>query len=210
MKILVTSGATREPVDGSRFLSIPSSGRTGAVLSQTWSAGGHRVVHLAAQGSVKPQGRLEVVEFGTGADLEAKLREILATGTIDAVVHAAAVTDFRAVEVMPPPGGAERDAMQVKFVAVPRILPRIKGFAPNPVAVVGFKLTLGADLAERRAGLERLWQRGGVDWVVHNDAAEVRKADVHPFHVHASPDREVAIAFSPAELARLLGGLLES
>ena len=46
MKVLVTSGATREPIDSVRFISNLSSGRTGAAICDALVARGIDVTHV--------------------------------------------------------------------------------------------------------------------------------------------------------------------
>ncbi|HEY0945944.1 MAG TPA: phosphopantothenoylcysteine decarboxylase, partial [Opitutaceae bacterium] len=46
MNILLTAGATREPIDDVRFLSNVSTGATGAALAESLAAAGHAVTLL--------------------------------------------------------------------------------------------------------------------------------------------------------------------
>ena len=46
MKVLVTSGATREPIDSVRFISNLSSGKTGAAICDALAARGFEVTQL--------------------------------------------------------------------------------------------------------------------------------------------------------------------
>ena len=55
MKILITAGATREPIDAVRFVSNVSTGATGAALADEFSRGGIEVVLLRSEGAVRPQ-----------------------------------------------------------------------------------------------------------------------------------------------------------
>ena len=52
MKVIVTSGATREPIDSVRFISNLSSGRTGAMVAGALATRGFQVTHVAAVDSV--------------------------------------------------------------------------------------------------------------------------------------------------------------
>ena len=52
MKILVTAGATREPLDAVRYLSNVSTGATGAALAAALAARGHTVTLLRGTGAV--------------------------------------------------------------------------------------------------------------------------------------------------------------
>ncbi len=49
MKVVVTSGATREPIDSVRFISNLSSGRTGAAICEALTARGFQVTQVAGQ-----------------------------------------------------------------------------------------------------------------------------------------------------------------
>jgi phosphopantothenoylcysteine decarboxylase/phosphopantothenate--cysteine ligase len=52
-KVVVTSGATREPIDSVRFISNLSSGRTGAMIAEALAARGFQVTHLSGVESVQ-------------------------------------------------------------------------------------------------------------------------------------------------------------
>jgi phosphopantothenoylcysteine decarboxylase/phosphopantothenate--cysteine ligase len=71
--------------------------------------------------------------------------------------------------------------------------------------VVGFKLTVGADAAARRAAVAAQFAAGGVDCVVQNDLREIRGATLHPFRVFTSAEgAPEKIAGAAALAARLL------
>ena len=92
LRVLVTAGGTREPLDAVRFLGNRSSGRMGTALAEEARRRGAEVTLLAANLAVPaPQG-VTVVETPTAADLE---REALARGDADVIVMAAAVADYR-------------------------------------------------------------------------------------------------------------------
>ena len=56
MKVVVTSGATREPIDSVRFISNLSSGRTGAMICEALAARGFQVTQVAGVESVQAGG----------------------------------------------------------------------------------------------------------------------------------------------------------
>ncbi len=92
LKVLVTAGGTREPIDSVRFLGNSSSGRMGVALAQAASERGAEVTLVAANVALAtPPGvsRLDVV---TAAELkDACEREFPAC---DVLLMAAAVADF--------------------------------------------------------------------------------------------------------------------
>jgi phosphopantothenoylcysteine decarboxylase/phosphopantothenate--cysteine ligase len=94
-RVLVSAGGTREPLDAVRFLGNRSSGRMGVALAEEARLRGAEVTLVAANLSVPPPGKVELVPAATAAELE---REVLARADADVVVMAAAVADYRPAE----------------------------------------------------------------------------------------------------------------
>lgn len=196
MRILVTAGATREPLDEVRFVSNVSSGATGAALADALLGLGHEVVLLRGEGAAKPQQVRDTETFSSCADLLAKLQRRLVGGSFDAVVMTAAVADYRPDTTLSGKIRSDADELVVRLVRNPKILPQLKEMAPRPLQVIGFKFTVGADAEGCRAAVAAQWVGGCVDATVHNDLHEIRAAAVHPFYLYSDP---------VAEPQRLLG-----
>jgi len=190
LRFLITSGATREPVDSVRFLSNLSTGTTGAALADSLVAAGHQVFLLRGEGSVAPKRKMGQEIFSSARDLEARLRSRLGEGAFDAAIMCAAVADYRPAR--PIAGKIRSDASQLilKLVRNPKILPKLRGFSPSPLVVIGFKLTVSASKAERLAAVNVQLKSGRVDAVIHNDLVEIRASRLHPFHLFMRDDRE--------------------
>src|SRR5262249_37288332 len=96
MHCIVTAGPTYEPLDEVRRLTNFSTGRLGSELVNFLAAQGHEVTLLIGQQATwRGERQAQRVEtFTTTDDLRARLRA-LAAGSVDAVFHAAAVSDFR-------------------------------------------------------------------------------------------------------------------
>lgn len=177
MKILVTAGATREPIDAVRFLSNVSTGATGAALADSLADAGHDVTLLHGEAASRASHCAVVCgSFGSTEQLSERLQSVLATGTIDAVVHAAAVSDYRPAAAHPGKLGSDAASLTLQLVPTPKLLPRLKSWSPRPLRVLGFKLTAGADSPARAAAVGRLFASGGVDAVIHNDMDELGSA----------------------------------
>ena len=96
MKLLITSGATREPIDDVRFLSNLSTGKTGAALAGFFLEAGHAVSLLHGEGAVTPSStKLHCEAFSSANDLRSRLQRHLNTGSYDAIIMTAAISDFR-------------------------------------------------------------------------------------------------------------------
>jgi phosphopantothenoylcysteine decarboxylase/phosphopantothenate--cysteine ligase len=92
----VTGGGTREPVDDVRWLGNASTGRMACELARVAARRGHRVTLFLARHATPPRSpRVRVVPFTTAAELRARL--LAARPAPDAVLHAAAVSDYAPV-----------------------------------------------------------------------------------------------------------------
>ena len=95
MHCIVTAGPTYEPLDDVRRLTNFSTGRLGSELATFLTARGHETTLLIGQqASYRGERQARKVEtFTTTANLRDRLRA-LAGQPVDAVLHAAAVSDF--------------------------------------------------------------------------------------------------------------------
>lgn len=222
MKVIVTSGATREPIDEVRFISNLSTGRTGAALAEALARLGEDVLHLRSAASAEARGVAEHESFGSADDLAERLRARLSAGAYQAVIMAAAVADYRPESPQAGKLSSSPEALTLRLVRTPKIVSQLKSFAatrlpgaagppadgaglegagamrrgpPGPLTVIAFKLTVGASQAERAHAVRTLFSAGGVDAVVHNDLDEIRGSATHPFHFYA------AASSAPTDLA---------
>lgn len=208
MKILVTAGATREPIDAVRFLSNVSSGATGAALSNEFVSRGHYVVLLHGEGAVVSERATEREGFSSAADLQARLERRLAQEHFDAVIMTAAVADYRPAKAAS--GKITSDAVErsLRLVRNEKILPRLKSFSTQPLRVIGFKLTVDADADARRLAVRAQFDAGGVDAIVHNDLTEIRSSTPHPFWLWPSPNDSPRRVDGVPALARAMKEML--
>lgn len=93
-RILITAGATHEPMDCVRFISNRSSGQLGVLLGLAAAKYGHDVTLLLGPDSVTPTShpRLITIPFTSARDVSAKLHEVWPSHGI--LIMAAAVADF--------------------------------------------------------------------------------------------------------------------
>ncbi|TFC39435.1 bifunctional phosphopantothenoylcysteine decarboxylase/phosphopantothenate--cysteine ligase CoaBC [Cryobacterium sp. TMT2-17-1] len=95
--VVITAGGTREPLDPVRFLGNRSSGKQGVALAQAALARGASVTLIAANLEVAAPTAVELRLVGTALELEAAVTD--AAAGADAVIMAAAVADYRPVQV---------------------------------------------------------------------------------------------------------------
>jgi phosphopantothenoylcysteine decarboxylase / phosphopantothenate---cysteine ligase len=203
LRILVTSGGTAEPIDGVRVITNSSTGTTGALIASRLASAGHEVVHLLARGSAQSNGCRDE-GFTSFADLDAALTRILSSERFDAVVHAAAVSDFSVAQVevggnVRPSGagkiGSDSEPV-IRLRPNPKLVDSLRARSANPcVRVVAFKLTRGEGPEARMLAVRDLFAHSGADCVVHNDLSERRDAEDFPATLHfsdGSPERRCA------------------
>ena len=193
LRVLITSGGTAETIDGVRILTNTSTGRTGARLAEHFAHAGHEVTLLRGTQAVPaPTGVTEQVFFSFG-DLDRALTELLGENNFDAVIHAAAVSDFHVAGVtidgVAQPAGGKMDSQRPASIVLrpnPKLVADLRARSRNPaVQVVAFKLTRGATAPEIQAAVERLFLESPADYVVHNDlAARGAQPDDFPAIVH--------------------------
>lgn len=183
LRVLVTSGGTSESIDGVRVLTNLSTGETGAMIADALAAGGHEVLHLRAANATRARHVAAERTFTSFGDLDEGLGEALGEADFDAVVHAAAVSDFTvaAVEVnglsfAPGDRKLRSDVAPVlRLTPNPKLVASLRSRSRNPaIQVVAFKLTNGASEEERTVAIKGLLANGQADFVVHNDLSERR------------------------------------
>jgi phosphopantothenoylcysteine synthetase/decarboxylase len=108
MNILVTAGNTFVPIDRVRGITNIFTGRTGASIALHAQARGHTVTLLTSHPETiesPPSERWEILPYRTFEDLQRLMRDLMAAGDLDAVVHCAAVSDYLAGGVYAPAEG---------------------------------------------------------------------------------------------------------
>lgn len=158
-RVIVTAGPSYEPIDEVRRITNSSSGELGVRLSNRLAAAGFEVTCLLGKMAIF-RGECEaarVIPFSTNDDLLAKLESLARDGAPHAVLHAAALADFKVRRE-----GAERKiasrAGEVALTLVPatKVLPQLRALFPA-ARIVGWKYELDGSrddaLAKGRAQL---------------------------------------------------------
>lgn len=210
MNVLVTSGPTREPIDGVRFISNLSSGRTGAAICEVLAARGIGVTQLYGVDSAVAMGVTRREMFTDHASLDAILRRLLEDGGYDAVIHTAAVGDFSVAEAAPCVKLGSGQELVLRLRPNAKIIDSIRGFAGGrDLLLIGFKLTHDSDAGAQARAARELMQRSGADYVVQNDLATIGNGAGHIFAIHARGSEALQLCAGRQALATALVALLE-
>jgi phosphopantothenoylcysteine decarboxylase / phosphopantothenate---cysteine ligase len=188
LKVLVTAGGTREPIDSVRFIGNRSSGRMGLALAEEAAKRGADVTLLAANVTIPPPDGVSEVKVETTAELEAAVRERFRDA--DVLIMAAAPADFRPME----PADTkllreENESLTVDLEPTEDIVAAVAAGRRPDQTVVGFAAEHGTGAVERgRAKLARK----GLDAVVVND---ISRTDIG----FDSSENEVTIVLADGE-----------
>ena len=93
LRVLITAGGTREPLDPVRYLGNRSSGLQGYALARAAVARGAEVTVVAANVALPDPAGVKILRVGTALELRDEVRA--AAADADVIVMSAAVADFR-------------------------------------------------------------------------------------------------------------------
>ena len=165
LRLLVTAGGTREPIDSVRFVGNRSSGRMGFALAAEAARRGAEVTAVAANVSLPRAEGVRYVDVETAAEL--RDATVSAFGDCDVLVMAAAVADFRPVDPADEKlGKAGRESLVVELEPTEDVLGEVAGLRREGQIVVGFAAEHGDGAVERARGK---LERKRLDAIVVND-----------------------------------------
>lgn len=177
--VLITCGATRNPVDAIRYLSARATGQTGIGLARALRAAGGGPagagpLELHVLGSEEaslraPDLGLEV--YGSTRELLARMERWCLANPDGVVVHSAAVGDYERSEAVVRESGkipSGQDEIVLRLTPTPKIVDRVKDWAPGAF-LVSFKAARpGVTLEELEAIARAQAVRTGSDLVFAN------------------------------------------
>jgi phosphopantothenoylcysteine decarboxylase/phosphopantothenate--cysteine ligase len=165
LRVLVTAGGTREPIDPVRFIGNRSSGRMGIALAAAAARRGAEVTLIAANVDLPAPAGVRRVDVETAAQLAAAAEEEFPAAHV--LLMAAAPADFRAAEVAA--GKLRRSgSLELSLEPTEDILASLAGGRREGQTVVGFAAEHGGEAVERARGKLR---RKGADLIVLNDVS---------------------------------------
>jgi phosphopantothenoylcysteine decarboxylase/phosphopantothenate--cysteine ligase len=209
LKVLVSAGGTREPIDSVRFVGNRSSGRMGFAIAEEAARRGAAVTVVAANVALPRRPGIEYVDVETAAGLRDACET--AFDACDVLVMAAAVADYR------PAGGAAEtklkkesaETLSLELERTDDVLSALGARRRPDQTLVGFAAEHGADAVE--IGRSKL-ERKGLDLLVVND---ISRSDIG-FEIDANEvtivgrggDEAVARASKAEVAAKVLDAVL--
>ena len=133
-KVLVTAGGTLEPIDPVRYISNSSSGKMGYEIATAASRLGAEVILVSASKLPAPQ-NVRFVKVESAEQMQAAV--LAEFETVDAVVMAAAVSDYRVKNVAAQKIKKDSETLTLELVKNPDILKGL-GQRKSSQVLVGF------------------------------------------------------------------------
>lgn len=152
-RVLVTAGATREPLDPVRFLSNRSSGKMGFAVASAAKARGARVTLIAGFTTAEPPAGVELIRVENAAEMLPACEAIFPH--CDVFIAAAAVADYSpetvsAQKIKKPNVPAEEDVVTLRLKRTPHIVSILAGLKREGQIVVAFAAETGDALENAR------------------------------------------------------------
>lgn len=189
MKILITSGGTRVPIDDVRYIGNMSTGRYGAEIAARFleNIKTDTVHFLYAKDSKHPLNSFQSTNDWGFEDID--LKDIVYNDYYDyldksvalaekikpsMIISAAAVSDYVVTKTTGKISSSE-DELVIKLTKASKVLPLLKKASPNSL-LIGFKLLVSPKYNEVYDAVKKVFDNGA-DYVVYNDLTEIRKGD---------------------------------
>jgi len=183
MKILITSGGTKVPIDEVRFIGNMSSGRYGAALERWFMEKDQHVtffhekgsltsnyIYINNDGSVNNPHRIVYKNYNEYLSVI----DLALTQKPDIIISAAAVSDY----IVDPTQGkisSDKDELVITLKKAQKILPEFKKVSPKSM-VVGFKLLVNPPFQDVVHAVQKVLNNGA-DFVVYNDLQQIRNGN---------------------------------
>jgi phosphopantothenoylcysteine decarboxylase/phosphopantothenate--cysteine ligase len=162
VRVVVTAGGTREPIDPVRFIGNRSSGKMGFAIASAAVASGADVTLVSTAAVPAPVGA-RLVEVETADEMARAVLELAPEA--DVVVMAAAVADFRPVAAAETKLRRSEGLAEIQVEPTPDILASLAVLKDRP-----FLVAFAAEVGSINRAIEKATLKG-VDLTVANDVA---------------------------------------
>jgi phosphopantothenoylcysteine decarboxylase/phosphopantothenate--cysteine ligase len=163
VRVLLTAGPTREPIDPVRFVGNRSSGKMGFALAAALRGEGAAVTLVSGPVALPTPPGVQRIDVETAAEMERAVRE--RAGGCDIFVGCAAVADYRPAEALPAKIKKTAERLTLDLVRNPDILAGVASLPATPFTV-GFaaeteRLEEHAEAKRRAKGIDMI----AANWV---------------------------------------------
>ncbi|MDD5771609.1 MAG: phosphopantothenoylcysteine decarboxylase, partial [Candidatus Omnitrophica bacterium] len=170
-RILITAGSSWVALDKVRIIGNTASGKTGLILAEKLKNSGAKVTLLLGPGefsNVRIPG-VKTISFRYFPELKSLLSREIKKKAYSAVIHAAAVSDYRPGKAIPYKVSSQLNRWKIILVPTEKLIDSLKKYSPGLIAV-GFKFEPDAKKAKLLEEGASLLKRSNLDMVVANSS----------------------------------------
>lgn len=165
MKILITAGPTREPIDPVRYLTNRSSGKMGYEIAHAAAHAGHSVLLISGPTSLDVPDGIDFIPVDSAEEMYQAVASYLPK--MDAAIFAAAVADYTPADPAGQKIKKSGDTLTLELVKTKDIL----GSARSPIGFEGFLVGFAAETENLEANARLKLEKKGCDLIVANDVS---------------------------------------
>jgi phosphopantothenoylcysteine decarboxylase/phosphopantothenate--cysteine ligase len=197
MRVLITAGPTREPIDPVRYIGNRSSGRMGAAIATAAIKAGHQVTLVLGPVTAAMPKEARRLDVETARQmLEAVTAEFPGH---DLLIMAAAVADYRPIKVASEKLGRS-SGLVIQCEPTEDIVAAVARSKRPDQRIIGFSLESEGNIARAREKLIRK----RLDMIVYNPIETMNSATVRPMLLWAEGRTEELPASSKERFGELL------
>jgi len=171
-KVLITAGPTWVAIDKARVISNIASGKTGFILADKFKSLGIDVTLLLGPGyflgSIEG---IKIIRFKYFSQLETLLKKELKKKIYSAVIHAAAVSDYKPNKIIKSKVDSDRISWRINLIPTKKLINSL-GVYRNNLFKVGFKFEPDGNNNKLINEGKALLKRTDLDLVVANSNRE--------------------------------------
>ena len=186
MKILITSGGTKEYIDEVRVLTNISSGKLGCVIIEELNDSEYDIYHIRPKHSYKPHLEFYNSNYNeficdTVFEVNSKMEELVPD--MDVVIHAMAMSDFtfnreNPIKLKSNDMSAFIEYMKENIQMNPKVINSIKKWNPKAI-LFGFKFEVGLSSDQLIDVAYNAMEKYDGDYVIANDKKMMNDAKSH-------------------------------
>ncbi len=211
MKVLITSGGCKVPIDDVRHIGNFSSGRYGRELAEVFLDAGHEVIFFMESGSQQPNSNLRGERYTNITKVSYKyydeyllVKDLIKREQPDIIISAAAISDY-IVNKTEGKISSNEDEIIITLKKSEKVLNSFKELAPTST-IIGFKLLVSPSEEEKYNAIKK--QFDYVDHVVYNDLTELRAGNSVRELIYWAEENK--ICSHKLDVGRLVTEILES
>lgn len=209
--VLITTGATREPIDPVRFLSNRSSGKMGVALAREAFRRGAKVTVVHGPVHIKVPSPVKRIPVITALEMEEAVYKEADESAPDVIIMAAAVSDFRPSEIAKDKIKKSGKVPNISLTKNPDILLGLgqkRGDGKRPV-LVGFAVETG-ELEDLIGEARKKLQEKSIDLIVGNFASDAFDLDTNRVWLvdRSGRQEEVALSYKSRVANKVLDAVL--